>query len=59
MSEPLPKAKVPEKVALIVPSVVEPDVGVSATVAEALVNEIPPILKVPLLILAVQLFAAA
>ena len=63
MSEPLvppePKPRVPEKVALIVPSVVEPDVGVSATVAEALVNEIPPILKVPLLILAVQLFAAA
>ena len=59
MSEPLPKAKVPEKVALIVPSVVEPDVGVSATVAEALDNEIPPILKVPLLILAVQLLAAA
>ena len=58
-SEPLePKLRVPEKVALIVPSVVEPDVGVSATVAEALVNEIPPILKVPLLILAVQLFAA-
>ena len=59
MSEPLPKAKVPAKVAVIVPSVVEPDVGVSATVAEALVNEMPPTLKVPLVTLAVQLFAAA
>ena len=59
MSEPLPKVKVPAKVAVIVPSVVEPDVGVSETVAEALVNEMPPTLKVPLVTLAVQLFAAA
>ena len=59
MSEPLPKVKVPAKVAVIVPSVVEPDVGVSETVAEALDNEIPPTLKVPLVTLAVQLFAAA
>ena len=59
-SEPLePKLRVPEKVALIVPSVVEPDVGVSETVAEALVNEMPLTLKVPLLTLAVQLLAAA
>ena len=55
MSEPLvvpePKTNLPEKLALIVPEV-------SATVAEALVNEIPLTLKVPLVTLAVQLFAA-
>ena len=52
MSDPLPKAKVPEKVAAIVPDV-------SATVADTLVNEMPLTLKVPLLTLAVQLLAAA
>ena len=51
LEAPEPKVKVPEKVAAIVPDV-------SATVAEALVNEMPLTLKVPLLTLAVQLFAA-
>ena len=49
MSEPLPKAKVPAKLAAIVPDV-------SATVADTLVNEMPPTLKVPLVILALQVF---
>jgi hypothetical protein len=50
--EPLePKLRVPEKVAAIVPDV-------SASVAATLVKEIPLTLKVPLVTLAVQLFAA-
>ena len=50
LEPPEPNAKVPEKVAAIVPDV-------SATVADTLVNEIPPTLKVPLATVALQVFA--
>ena len=46
-----PNARVPAKVAAIVPEV-------SAKVADTLVNEIPLALRLALLTLAVQLFAA-
>jgi hypothetical protein len=59
VSELLPKAKVPKKVTATVPCVVEPDTGVSVTVAEAAVREMLPRLRVPLATLAVQLFEAA
>jgi hypothetical protein len=51
VSELLPKAKVPEKVAAIVPDV-------SATVADTLVKEIPLTLTVPLETVALQVFVS-
>jgi hypothetical protein len=51
VSELLSKAKVPEKVAAIVPDV-------SATVADTLVKEIPLTLTVPLETVALQVFVS-
>ena len=50
LEAPEPKAKVPEKVAAIVPDV-------SATVADTLAKEIPLKLKVPLATVTLQVFA--